>query len=128
MGALHSWTHTFHWRFSRRCQKPRRPRDVQENLVRRNGRPLLGSSGPNCCNLIRLSANLFSGTLSRQSLLQSALIARLQVVGVTLHFLNDVFRLNLALEPTKGILQRLALLQSNFCQTHHPQTSSNRTY
>src|SRR6266581_4941314 len=70
----------------------------------RNGRPLLGSSGANCCNLIRLSANLFSGTLSRQSLLQSALLTRLQVVGVTLHFLNDVFRLNLALEPTEGIL------------------------
>src|SRR5437763_10218952 len=75
-----------------------------ENLIRRNGRPLLGSSGANCCNLIRLSANLFSGTLSRQGLLQSALLARLQVVGVALHFLNDVFRLNLALEPTEGIL------------------------
>jgi hypothetical protein len=23
MGALHSWTHTFHWRFSRRCPSPR---------------------------------------------------------------------------------------------------------
>ncbi len=43
---------------------------------------------------------------------------------MTFHFLNDVFGLNLALEPTKGILQRLALLQSNFCQTHHPQTST----
>src|ERR1700730_1459443 len=75
-----------------------------ENLARRNGTQLLGSSGPNCCNLIRLSADLFSGTLSRQSLLQSALLPWLQVVGVTLYFLNDVFRLNLALEPTEGIL------------------------
>ena len=50
--------------------------------------------------------------------------ARLQVVGVTLHFLNDVFRLNLALEAAQGVLQGLALLQSNFCQTHHPQPST----
>jgi hypothetical protein len=78
--------------------------------------------------LIWLSANLFSGTLSRQSLLESALLARLQVVRVTLHFLNNVFRLNLALEPTKRVLQGLALLQSNLCHTHHPQASSNRTY
>ena len=77
-------------------------------------------SDPICGNLIGLSANLFSGTLSRQSLLESPLLARLQVVGMTLHFLNDVFRLNLALEPTQRILQRLALLQSNFCQTLHP--------
>jgi hypothetical protein len=79
-------------------------------------------------NLILLFANLFSGTLSRQSLLYSKLLARLKVVGMTLHFLDDVFRLNLALKSAKGVLQRLALLQSNFCQTHHPQTSPNRTY
>src|SRR5271166_2777821 len=96
------------------------------NLVRRNGRPLFGSSDPNCCNLLRLSAILFSGALSCQSLLHSALLARLQVVRVTLNVLNDVFRLNLAFEPTEGVLQRLTLLQSNFCQTHHPQTSPNR--
>jgi ketosteroid isomerase-like protein len=48
-------------------------------------------------------------------------------IEVAPHFLNDVFRLNLALEPTEGVLQRLALLQSNFCQTHYPQTSPNRT-
>src|SRR5262249_41640436 len=81
-----------------------------------------GSGDTNCYNLIRLSANLFPGTLSRQSLLQSPPLARLQVVGVTLHFLNDVFGLNLALEATQGILQRLTFLQSNFCQADHPQT------
>src|SRR5271165_569956 len=90
------------------------------NLVRRNGRPLFGSSDPNCCNLLRLSAILFSGTLSCQSLLHSALLARLQVVRVTLHFLNDVFRLNLAFESTEGVLQRLTFLQSNFCQNSSP--------
>jgi len=58
-----------------------------------NGRSLLGSSDPICGNLIWLPANLFSGTLSRQGLLQSPLLARLQAVGVSLHFLDDVFRM-----------------------------------
>jgi hypothetical protein len=71
-----------------------------------NSEPKLAASNQRstCGNLIWLSATLFSSTLSRQSLLQALLLARLQVVGVTLHFLNDVFRLNLALEPTQGIL------------------------
>jgi hypothetical protein len=56
-------------------------------------------------NLIWLSANLLAS--SRQGFLHSTLRARLQVEGVTLHFLNDVFRLNLALEPAQGILDRL---------------------
>ncbi len=55
-------------------------------------------------NLIRVFANLLSSTLSRQGLLDSALRARLQVEGVALHFLNDVFRLNLALEATEGVV------------------------
>ena len=38
-----------------------------------NGRSLLGGSDPICGNLILLFAKLFSGTLSRQSLLHSAL-------------------------------------------------------
>ena len=83
---------------------------------------------PVCGNLIVLSANLFSGTLSRQRLFHSALRARLQVEGVTLHFPDDVFCLNLALESTQGVLDRLTLLQSNFCQTHHPRAKTNQTY
>jgi transcriptional regulator with XRE-family HTH domain len=38
---------------------------------------------------------------------------------MTLHFLDDIFGYNLALETTKGIFHRFALLQSNFCQAHH---------
>src|SRR5260370_6784836 len=85
---------------------------------------LLGCSVLFRATLIRLSANLLASTLSRQGFLHSTLRARLQVEGVTLHFLNDVFRLNLALEPPKGILNRLTFLQSNFCQTHHPPTKT----
>ena len=53
--------------------------------------------------LIWLSALPFSGPLSRQGLLRSALRARLQVIRVALHFSDDVFRLNLALEATKSV-------------------------
>ena len=65
---------------------------------------LLRSGGPFGCNSFRFFANLLSSTLSRQSLLHPALRARLQVEGVAFHFLNDVFRLNLALEATEGII------------------------
>jgi hypothetical protein len=61
---------------------------------------------------------LFPRTLPRQSLFHAALFSRFQVVGVTLHFFDDVFRLNLTFESTERVLQGLALLQSNFCHTH----------
>ena len=47
-----------------------------------------------------------------QSLLYSALRTRLQIEGVTLHFLDDLFRLHLALEAAQGILDGLTLLQT----------------
>ncbi len=102
-------------------QSPRRPHSLRE----RNGSPTPRRWADPHAQLIWLSADFFAGTLSCQSLLQSPLLARLQVVGMTLHLLNDIFRLNLALKPTQGILQRFALLQSNFCQTHHLQSRIN---
>jgi hypothetical protein len=67
------------------------------------------------------SSNLFSGAFSCQSAFYAAFLARLQVVRVTLHFFNDVFRLNLAFESTECILQGFTLLQSNFCHAHPPK-------
>jgi len=101
--------------------------DLHGELVGQQEKAAAPGSGPDGCELILLFPNLLSGTLARQSLLQPALLARFQIVGVTLHFLNDVFGLNLAFESTKGVLERLALLQSNFCHAHHPQTSPDRT-
>ena|ERR1700728_1711771 len=75
-------------------------------------------------NSIRFFAKLLSSTLSRQGLFNSALRSRLQIEGVTLHFLNDVFRLNLALEATEGVVYGFAFLQPNFCQFHPPPTAS----
>src|SRR5215468_7433849 len=59
---------------------------------------------------------LFSGPLARQGLLHAPPLSWLQVVRVTFHFLDDVFRLHFTLKPAQGIFQRLSLLQSNFCQ------------
>jgi hypothetical protein len=66
--------------------------------------------------LFGLSANLFARALSRQGLLHSALRPWLQVEGVALYFLDDVFRLHFALEPPQCVFYRLAFLQSNFSQ------------
>ena len=63
---------------------------------------LVGSK-PHSRKLIRLFAALFSSTLSSQRLLHAALLARLQIKGVTLHVLNDVLGLHLALESTQSI-------------------------
>ncbi len=70
--------------------------------------------------LFRLFANFLLCPLASQSLLYAELRARLQIVGMTLDFLNDVFRLNFALEATQGALNGLAFLQSNFSQTKSP--------
>ena len=77
--------------------------------------------------LILLFSNLFAGTLSRQGFFYAALRPRLQVEGVTLYLFDYVLGLNLALKPTQGILDGLTLLQSNLCQSIHPQTSPDRT-
>ena len=70
--------------------------------------------------LDRFSANLFPAALPRQCLLNAFSLARFQVEGVFLHFLNDVFLLNLALEASQRILDGLAILNSNFGQINTP--------
>src|SRR4029077_746718 len=87
--------------------------------------PLLGSSAPLRCNLIPVFASLFSGTLLSQSLFDPASLAGLQVEGVALHILNDVFGHNLALETSECVFQRFAFLQSNFCHSRHPPRHLN---
>jgi hypothetical protein len=93
-------------------------------IIHTEGRRCSASSGRWVANSIRFFANLLPSTLSRQGLFNSALRARLQIEGVALHFLDDVFRLNLALEATECVVYRLAFLQPNFCQSHPPPTAS----
>jgi len=78
------------------------PSQKQNLVVYTEGLTHLGSA-PFGCNLFRFFANLLPSTLSRQGLFDAALCAGLEVEGVALHFLNDVFRLNLALEATESV-------------------------
>ena len=60
-------------------------------------------SGP-AVKLVLLFASFFAATLSRQRFFNALLFARLEVEGVTLHFLNNVLSLNLAIEAAKSVL------------------------
>lgn len=60
--------------------------------------------------LVLFLTNLLAIPLACQCFLHALLLAGLQVKGVTLDFLDDVFLLHLALETTKSILKGLTLL------------------
>ena len=66
--------------------------------------------------LILLFASLLAVAFASQSCLHPLFFTRLQVVGVTLDFLDDVLLLNLAFEAAQRIFQRLAFLYTNFSQ------------
>src|SRR4029079_18022322 len=74
--------------------------------------------------LLRFASKLLAITLSRQRLLRAAFIARLQVEGVLLDILDDVFLLHLPLEPSESALDRFALLNLDFSHpVPHPPYS-----
>ncbi len=86
-----------------------------------SGRPEPGrGAGPRAPlrsgGLIRLAALLLARPLPRQRLLGAAAIARLQVEGVLLDILDDIFLLHLPLEPAKRALDGLAILHFHFSQ------------
>jgi len=56
------------------------------------------------CQLILLFASFFAAALARQRFFDALLLARLEIEGVTLHFLDDVLLLDFALESPKGVL------------------------
>ena len=60
-----------------------------------------------------------SAAFARQCFFHALLLARLQVEGVPLDLLDDVFLLHLALEATQCIFEGLALLKSYFCQLNY---------
>jgi hypothetical protein len=70
--------------------------------------------------LVSLFTSLLAIPLACQSRLHTLLLAGLQVVGVTLDFLDDVLLLNLPLEPAERIFERLAFLYANLCQKIPP--------
>ena len=77
--------------------------------------------------LVCLFASFLAIPLACQCCLHAALLTGLQVVGVTLDFLNDVLLLYLPLEPAQRILERLAFLYTNLCQKNPPPNPPNGT-
>src|SRR5580704_8287487 len=70
-------------------------------------------------NLVLFFSRFLAAALARQSFFYALLLARLQVKGVTLDLLDNVFLLHFALEATQRIFEGLALLQSYFCQLNY---------
>jgi len=70
--------------------------------------------------LVLLLADLLAITLAGERFFDALLFARLQVKGMTLYFLDDVFGLHLALETAQSILKGFAFLNSNLCQEKTP--------
>ena len=73
--------------------------------------------GPTC--LVLLFASLFPAPFASQRFFYALLLAWLEVVGVSLDLLDDVFLLYFALETPQGILKRLTFLQSYFRQIRY---------
>ena len=67
--------------------------------------------------LIGLVASLLPGPFASQGFFNSPLFSRFQVVRVFLDFLDDIFRLDLALEATQRVFEGFSLLKSHFSQT-----------
>ena len=76
-----------------------------------------GSDGPD--SLILFLTCLLAAALASQRFLDTLFLARLQVEGMTLDLLNDVFLLHLALETAESILEGFTLLESYFSQPNY---------
>jgi hypothetical protein len=74
--------------------------------------------------LILLLADLLAIALAGKRFFHALLFTRFQIKRVTLDFLDDVFRLHLALEAPQGILEGFALLYSNLCQEKYTSKQS----
>jgi hypothetical protein len=77
--------------------------------------------------LVLFFTRFLASTLARESSLDTLFLAGLQVKGVALDLLDNVFLLHLALEAAQRILQRFTLLKSYFCQTDTPPNPSGWT-
>jgi hypothetical protein len=74
--------------------------------------------------LILLLADLLAIALAGKRFFHALLFTRFQVKRVTLDFLDDVFRLHLALEAPQRVLKGFALLYSNLCQEKYTSKQS----
>src|SRR5215510_7864862 len=74
-------------------------------------------------DLLLLFASFLAVPFAGKRFFHALLLARLEIEGVPLHFFNNVFLLHFSLKAAQGVLQRFALLYSNFCQTDTPPIS-----
>jgi hypothetical protein len=74
--------------------------------------------------LILFLACLLAGPLASHRSLYTLTFAGLQVEGVALYLLDNVFLLHLALKAAQSILEGFSLLKAYFCQTDTPPDSS----
>jgi len=90
-----------------------------------------GRSGPFLrlilTSLVLLFTRFLASTFSSESGLHTLFLAGLQVKGVALNLLDNVFLLHLALETSQSVLEGFALLKSYFCQTDTPPNPSGWT-
>jgi len=77
--------------------------------------------------LILFFTGLLASTLASERSFYTLFLARLQVEGVTLDLLDNVFLLHFALETTQSVLEGFPLLKSYFCQTDTPPNPSGWT-
>src|SRR5580658_9389232 len=75
--------------------------------------------------LVSLFASFLAIPLACQCCLHATLFTGLQIVGVTLHFLDNVLLLYLPLKPAQSIFERLAFLYANLCQEIPPPNPPN---
>jgi hypothetical protein len=88
------------------------------------GRP--GKERPSAA-LVLFFARFLAGTFASESSLNTLLLAGLQVKGVALDLLDNVFLLHLTLETTQCVLEGFTLLKPYFCQTDTPPNPSGWT-
>src|SRR4029077_832938 len=69
--------------------------------------------------LLDFATELLAIAFSRQSLFRSAFVTGFQIEGMLLDVLDDVFLLDLPLEPAKGAFNRLALLDLDLGHLNH---------
>jgi hypothetical protein len=77
--------------------------------------------------LIQFFTSFFPAAFARERFFDTLSFAGLQVKGVALNLLDDVFLLHLALETTQRVLEGLTLLKSYFRQLTTPPNSSRWT-
>jgi hypothetical protein len=68
---------------------------------------------------VLLLPSFFATSFPCQGFLDTFFFAGLQVKGVALNLLNDVFLLHLALETSQRVFEGLTLLNSDFRQTNY---------